>query len=217
MPDYIVELKTRPRDRVKIELAGGRFFTVPLEAAEALVFGATLSDEEIFRFDRMDQYFRGKDKVIGLVSKRARTRRQVETALESMSIESSIRNGILAELEELGLIDDARFTREYVKLKVEIRQLGPYRLRHDLKRLGVRKTIVDEVLAETFDTEVQLEMAKDVAGRRMGGARVDEKAARRLSGFLQRKGFDFEVVNRVVYDLLHNSESNKTDSTDTDY
>jgi regulatory protein len=187
-----------------------------LAAAETLVFGATLSDEEISRFDRVDQFFRGRDKVLQLLSKRARTRHQMATALESMAIESSIQRGILSELEELGLIDDARFTREYVKLKVEVRRLGPYRLRHDLKRLGVHKTIVDEVLDETFDTEVQMEMAKDVAGRRTGGARVDEKVARRISGFLQRKGFDFEVVNRVVYDLLHSPETNNPDSTDTD-
>ena len=216
MPDHIVELKTRPRDRVKIGLAGGRFFTVPLAAVETLAVGATLSDAEISRFDRMDQYFRGKDKVLRLLSKRARTRHQIATALESISIEPTIREGILSELEETGLIDDARFTRDYVKLKTEIRRLGPYRLRYDLKRLGVRKTIVDEVLDETFDTEVQMEMARDIAGRRAGGTRIDEKAARRLSGYLQRKGFDFEVVNRVVYDLLHGPEKNNPVGSDTD-
>jgi regulatory protein len=203
MPDHIVELKKRPRDRVKIGLAGGRFFTVPDEAAQSYEIGSAVSDAEISRLDRMDQYFRGRDKALGLLSKRARTRKQIETALDTLSLEPSIRNGLLSELEQSGLVDDARFTREYVKLKAEVRRLGPYRLRHDLQRLGVRRTIVETVLDEVFDDDTQREMAREVALRRAGPGRIDEKAARRLSGFLQRKGFDFEVVNQVVYDLLH--------------
>lgn len=202
MPDHIVELKTRPRDRVRIGLAGGRFFTVPAEAAEPFEIGAALTDAEVLRLDRMDQYFRGRDKALRMLSKRARTRRQVETALDGLTLERSVRDGLLSELEENGLIDDRRFAQEYVKLKAEVRRLGPYRLRHDLKRLGVRASIVEAVLDETFDDAVQTEMAREVAARRAGSGPVDEKTARRLSGLLRRRGYAFEVIDRVIYELL---------------
>ena len=41
-----------------------------------------------------------------------------------------------------------------------------------------------------------------VTGCGGGSATVDEGAARRIADFLRRKGFDYEVVNRVVYELL---------------
>ena len=206
MPDHIVELKPRPRGRVTIKLAGGRFFTVPLDQTRALSVGTALSDGEISRLDRIDQYFRGKSKAMLLLSKRARTRAQIKTALEKLSIEPSIRDGILTELIETGLVDDRRFAREYVHLKSEVRGFGPHRLRRDLTRLGVGSAIVDEALDGSFDSEKQTSMARELALRRTGGGSVDERTARRIADLLRRKGFDFEVVNRVVYDLLHRRE-----------
>jgi regulatory protein len=204
MPDHIVELKPRPRGRVTVKLAGGRFFTIPQEAA-AYAVGAVLADEEIVRLDRMDQYFRGKDKALRLIARRMRTREQVAQALGKLEIEESIRNGILAELTEAGAIDDLRFAREYVRVKKDVRRLGPFRLRHDLKRMGVRKAFVDEVLKESFDADTQRAMARELAHRRAGSGRVDEKAARRIADLLRRRGFDYEIVNHVVHDLLHRS------------
>jgi regulatory protein len=208
MPDNIVELKPRPRGRVTVRLAGGRFFTIPQDAATFAV-GAVLSDEEIVRLDRMDQYFRGKDKALRLISKRMRTREQVARSIEKLDLEQSICDGILGELEDAGLIDDLRFAREYVKVKMDVRRLGPFRLRHDLIRLGVKKTLVDRVLDESFDASIQDDMAREMAVRRAGGGPVDEKTARRIADHLRRKGFDFEIVNRVVHDLLHRSNAGR--------
>lgn len=210
MPDNIVELKPRPRGLVTVKLAGGRFFTIPMEV-DSLRVGAVLSDEDVARFDRMDQYFRGKEKALSLISRRPRTRREIRTALEKLSISESILLGIVTELEETGLVDDRRFAREYVKVKMDVRRLGPYRLRHDLMKLGVRKSIVDDVLDECFDDDVQESMARELARRKAGGVEIDERTARRISDMLKRKGFDFEVVNRVVYELLHSSGVERPD------
>ena len=207
MPDRIVELKPRPRERVRVTLTGGRFFTIPAREAEALAEGAVLSDEDVLRLDWMDQYLRGRDKAMHLLSRRARSRHEVETALSAAGIATSIRVGLLSELEELGLVDDLRFAREYVRVKSDVKRLGPHRLRHELRRLGVRRTIIEDVLAESFDSDAQLRMAREVARRRLGESPVDERAARRLADLLRRKGFDYEVVNSVVYEFLHRSRT----------
>lgn len=198
-------MKPRPRDKVSVRLAGGRFFTIPAQSAAALDVNVVLTDEDIGRLERMDQYLRGREKALRLLSLRARTRQEIKTALDKLALEPSLRDGLMQELEETGLIDDLRFAREYVRVKSEVKRLGPHRLRHDLKRLGVSRTITDEVLAESFDAAGQEEMARELAARRVGGGRVDEKTVRRIAGLLRRKGYDYEVVNRVCYDLLRRS------------
>ncbi len=206
MPDQVVELKPRPRDKVSVKLSGGRFFTIPLESAQAFRIDMVLSDEEIERLGRMDQYFRGKEKALRLLSLRSRTREEIKTALDKLSLEPSVRDGLVNELEEIGLINDVQFSREYVRVKSDVKRLGPHRLRHDLKKLGVAKTIVDEVLNESFDSSSQEAMAREVALRRVGEGPVDEKTVRRVAGLLQRKGYDYEIVNRICYDLLRRSD-----------
>jgi regulatory protein len=206
MSDHVVELKPRPRGLVTVKFAGGRFFTIPLDQAQGLEIGTVVRDDEVDRLDRVDQYFRGKGKALRLLSKRARTRKEIKSALDNLSIESSIRDGILSELAETGLIDDRRFAREYVRLKAEVRDFGPHRLRHDLKKLGVSPSIVDDAVDEAFDTDVQEEAARRVARKRAAGSPVDEKTARRIAGVLRRKGYDYEVINRVLYDFLHDRD-----------
>ncbi len=200
MPEIIVERKPRPRERVWIRLSGGRFFAVPETAAQALVIGATLSDEEVARLDRMDQYVRGRDKAMRMLSMRSRSRREIESALRTLGLADPVRQGVIAELEEAGLIDDARFAREFVSVRKDTRRVGPHRLRADMSKLGLQRAVVDQALS-TYGADEQETLARALVERSLRGGVVDEKALRRVVALLKRKGYDYSVVNRVAYDL----------------
>ena len=200
MSEHIVERKPRPRDRVVIRLSGGRFFAIPEEAATALAVGTELSDADVDRLDGIDQSLRGRDKAMRMLAIRARSRREVDDALRALGLSDAVRRGLLAELEEAGLVDDERFAREFVSVKKDVRRLGPHRLRSDLKKLGVSRDVVDGAL-QAFSPDEQEAMARALAERQVGGGEVSEKVVRRIMGMLARKGYDFAVVNRVGYDL----------------
>lgn len=200
MPETIVERKPRPRDRVWIRLSGGRFFAVPEAAAGACVVGATLSDEDVERLDRMDQFVRGRDKAMRLMAIRGRSRREIDTALRTLGIVDAVRGGIVAELEEAGLIDDARLAREFVSVRKDTRRVGPHRLRVDMGKLGLARAVVDQALA-SYSTEEQETLARALVERTIRGGVVDEKSLRRVVALLKRKGYDYAVVNRVAYEL----------------
>ncbi|HEU4929856.1 MAG TPA: regulatory protein RecX, partial [Candidatus Krumholzibacteria bacterium] len=199
MPETIVERKPRSRDRVWIRLSGGRFFAVPEAAATACVVGAVVSSEDIERLDRIDQYLRGRDKAIRLLAVRARSRREIDSALRGIGIADAIRNGVIAELEEQGVIDDARFARDLVSVRKDTRRVGPHRLRADMRKLGVHHAVADRALA-SYGTDEQETQARALVERTVRGV-VDEKAVRRVVALLKRKGFDYSVVNRVAYEL----------------
>lgn len=200
MPETIVERKPRPRDRVCIRLSGGRFFAVPEAAASACVLGAVLSNDDIARLDGLDQYVRGTDKAMRLLAIRARSRKEIEAALRSMGISDAVRNGVVAELEERGFIDDARFARDLVAVRKDTRRVGPHRLRADMSKLGLNRAVVDRALS-TYGTDEQETQARALVERTLRAGTIDEKAVRRVVALLKRKGFDYSVVNRVAYEL----------------
>jgi regulatory protein len=202
MPECIVELKPRPRERVTVTLSGGRFFTIPAEQAVGLDVGVELDAAAVARLDRIDQYFRGREKIMRLIALRARTRTEVRGILDRMEIDVPVRDGLIAELEELGLVDDERFARDFVRVKADARSMGPHRLRHDLRKKGVRRDIVDAAIGEEIDAERQEAMARELAERKVGRGPVDERVVRRVAGMLKRRGYDYEVVNRIAYELL---------------
>ena len=202
MTEHVIEYRPRPRQRVYIKLSGGRSFTIPVSDGESLSLGLELSEAEVERLVRLGQYYRGKDKAYRLLTVRARTRHEIAAALDGLGLKPSICREIVEELEELGLIDDERFAREYIQTRMDVKQLGPHRLRYLLSKLGVKMPVIEAALAELFDDEVQEELAWRLVDRKLARQNLDEKAVRRLRGLLQRKGFDYEVVNRVSYALL---------------
>jgi regulatory protein len=202
MPETIVEIKPRPRDRMLIRLSGGRFFTIPQSEGETLGTGIALRDEDVERLSRIDQYLRGRDKALRLLSIRARSRHELENALAGMEIVAGVRNGILEELRELGLVDDVRFAREYAGVRVERKHVGPHRLRFELGKFGLSSTIVDRVLDESFPSGRQDELAWEIVRKRLGSRKPDERDVRRINDLLKRKGFDYSVINRIAYELL---------------
>ena len=205
MSETIVERKPRPHERVFLRLSGGRFFTVPESEAEKLLPGTALAEEDITRLTRIDQYVRGRDKALRLLSIRSRSRYEIENALAALEIAAEVRRGILEELRELGLVDDERFAREFVGARVDLKRLGPHRLKFELRKLGVAPAIVERVLDEAFPTGRQEELAWVAVRKKLGSRVPDERDVRRISDFLKRKGFDYGVVNRVAYELLKRS------------
>jgi regulatory protein len=216
MPEIITERKPRPRDRVEIRLSGGRFFAIPQAAAEMLAVGQELSDEDVAHIDGIAQYTRGRDKVMRMLALRSRSKREVDDALRTLGLRDTIRTGIVRELEESGLVDDARFAREFVAVKKDVRRVGPHRLRYDLGKLGLGRAAVDEALSD-FGAEEQLTMARALADKQVGAALPNEKLVRRVIGMLRRKGYDYAVVNKVAYELARRiPNSNATDDMDSE-
>lgn len=202
MSETVVEIRPRPRDRLLVRLSGGRSFTVPQSEGASIVPGISLGDADVERLSRVDQYLRGKDKALRMLSIRGRSRHEIETALAGMEIVAGVRAGILEELVEVGLVDDERFAREYAGFRVELKHMGPHRIRFELKKLGVSAAIVDRVLGESFPSGRQEELAWSVVRGKVGTRALDERDVRRVSDLLKRKGFDYGVINGVAYELL---------------
>ena len=181
MTESIVESKLRPRNRVWIKLSGGRFFTIPESEASAFPAGAELSGEDINRLSRIDQFHRGKEKLLRLLSIRPRTRKEMEEALDKMEINSGVIEGILAEMVECGFVNDRKFAVDYARAKSELKGLGPHRIGYELKRLGVNGTIIKSVLEEKFDSSLQREMAWAAAKKKLGSARLNQNLIKRVS------------------------------------
>lgn len=205
MTEQVIEVRPRPRQRIFVKLSGGRSFTLPVDEASGLEIGEIISNEEVERLSRIDQYFRGKEKALRLLSIRARARQEVLTSLDDLGIETSVRNGIVEELEELGLIDDERFAREYTRAKIDSKQLGPYRLKYQLAKFGIKTGVINAVMDEVFTRGMQEQLAWEVVNKKLAGRTIGQKEVRRLSALLKRKGFDFEIVNQVSYALLRRS------------
>ena len=107
----------------------------------------------------------------------------------------------LARLDAAGLLDDARYARQYAASR-SARGRGPARLLSDLLAQGVERGTAEEAVSAALQDEGvdPLEVARRVARQRassLGALPIDVRR-RRLAAFLVRRGFGGANLATVV-------------------
>lgn len=108
--------------------------------------------------------------------------------------------------EERDYIDDKAYAKSFIKDKVNLKKHGSNRIRYDLISKGVSKDIIDEVLDLNFDEEY--ERALELADKKVKSYKNDDTNAiyRKLGGFLTRRGYPYDIVTKVLRQILRDLE-----------
>ena len=102
----------------------------------------------------------------------------------------------LAQLIEVGAVDDARFAARYAEDKRELSGWGSERIRAALLERGVGRADVEAAIG--LDDEVT-EVERAVALLRDRGTELgDERARSRALGLLARRGYGSEVAYEAI-------------------
>jgi regulatory protein len=126
-----------------------------------------------------------------LTRKLARSVEDTEDSSAATQIESA-----LDQLAAAGLLSDAR-TAESV-LTSQGKRFGSRRLKQVLQGKGLAPELVQHTLREARGTE--LARARDVWQRRFGTPPTDAQERAKQMRFLAGRGFDGDVIRRVVQD-----------------
>jgi regulatory protein len=102
---------------------------------------------------------------------------------------------VVGRLEELGYLDDEEFARAAAREKA--RRYGPRRVLGELRRSGVDAELAQGVVDDEFAQRSELEEARSLAARRYNRGGSDAEA-RRVYGFLMRRGYSAEVCAEVA-------------------
>lgn len=95
-----------------------------------------------------------------------------------------------------GILNDAKFAREWVESRKK--RYGRSRLYRELLRKGVGAEIAKEALNGILDEE-ELKVAIEWGRRRLASIPEDDPRRReKLASFLLRRGYSWEIVERVL-------------------
>jgi regulatory protein len=129
-----------------------------------------------------------KDRALGLLAVRWRSEDELRRRLRQAGYEPDETEQALADLTDVGLIEDGRFARELVRDQAHRRLAGDRAIRGALRQKGVAPEVADSALWEAGD---EAQRARDLATRRAARMTMlaPDAAYRRLYGLLVRRGF----------------------------
>ena len=158
------------------------------------------------------------DAAIKILMRRAHSVHEMKQALERRCENSTLVKNVMARLKSAGLIDDARYAKQFARQRTEDRKQGKFRIARDLRARGVPDRHIEAALGEAAQQTDEATLVRQVIERKlrslrspgsersghlaMGlGANPNEKKLASLYRSLLRAGFSSDVVRRELQSL----------------
>ena len=134
---------------------------------------------------------------------RTRTRAEIDAKLRGRGFPDGVIHAVLSDLDRLGYINDVTFAGQWAESRIRSRSFGRRRIERELVAKGIDREIVRRELSEVFTPGTEHATAKKAAERKLRALEGKEAGIRRrrLAGFLERKGFSYDIIRDVLNDL----------------
>lgn len=153
-----------------------------------------------------NDYNAARELALRFIDYQPRTSREVRNRLVRSRFDGYVVDSIVADLERAGLLNDSEFSESWVESRARSKGMGRRRLESELLRRGVAKSTIDAAL-ETLPAESELQNAFQLAEKKARSEDLSEPASRRrLSAYLQRRGYSWQIIEQVFEKLGSNSE-----------
>jgi len=169
--------------------------------ALGLSVGQTFDRDRLVTLLKAETARKARESAIRLLSYRDRSVAEVRRRLIGDDFPEDIVDQVIDQLSRGGLLDDEKFSRDWVRGRSASKPMGKTRLACELRSRGVDAPTIDQALGE-IDQDTEYALARSVADQKLRKMdRSDPLAQSRLSSFLRRRGFDWDTINRVVDEL----------------
>ena len=195
---------------------GSEPFEVMIEALERsrLGVGDTLTRTVRHELLNHDADVRVRAAALNLLSYRARTHTELRTRLRKKGFRPARIDVCLNRLQERGLIDDAGVAAAFVRDRLRLRPKGRSALTSELRRKGIPEELAHQTIDHVFESEQTNDLAlAETAVTKWVGRQAPEvlqalvqdswssakqKARRRLTAWLARRGFGGEAMSGAI-------------------
>lgn len=159
-----------------------------------------LDPETAQRLRCYDELQRAKSSAYRYLSYRQRTVREMIDYLTRKGFEQQSISNVIELLKESGFLNDESFAKAYVDDKTRLNDLGAYRLKAELRKKGIAEELIKETLS---DLEPDIDHLVELIQRKYSSSLTCDKNStmRKAAGFLQRKGYGYEVIKKVLEKL----------------
>lgn len=201
-----IEFRRRKPERFIVHFDDDQVHTFSPETAlkHGFVLEKEFSEEELFEIMREDSIRQAKDQALRYLEIRPHSKKELFLKLQRKSYLREIIEIALSDLEEVDLVDDENFTRQFIRNELTLRPGSKKLIRSKLIQKGVPAESFEPILDELYEQQDEGEIALQIAQKFLKSqSRLrPEKRKERLVRHLLNKGFDWEVIDGVVKDTI---------------
>ena len=204
-----IESQKKRKGRVSVFLDGAFAFGLDQKVVvdHALHEGDELTQEMIDAVLLDEEKTRAKNKALALLSYRSRSVSELRKKLCEKEFSRKTVEDIIEDLLRVGLLDDVRFASAYIHSRMLQKPMGKRLLGRELFLKGIDEEVIEKCVEEGYEGRTEIDVAREVAEKRVKPVVGDiRKTKKRLSDFLARRGFGWDVIQAVLQELSWENE-----------
>ena len=203
-----IEQQKKNEDRVNIYV-NDEFFTAIFKE---LVFTFNLKkgdeiDEEHLKSILSDEmYLKAKNKALNILSKADQAEKKIREKLSTDFEEDTI-NRVIEFLKKNNFINDNLLAQKIVNTNLNLNKCGKNRIKQNLYNKGLDISAINEAMSD-IDSDAEFDNAMYLAKKRYERVKNEDKRKiyQKLSQHLAYKGFNYDIIKRVLNKLLNYDE-----------
>jgi regulatory protein len=192
--------RRRERGRFAVEIDGRAGLTLSEEVLvrAGLQVGDTVDAAALADLARRDETVRATEAALNYLAYRPRSEREVRDRLRRGGYEADTIERVMEKLRDWRYLDDTDFARRWVEGRTAQRPRGKRLLEQELRQKGIAAETAREIVDEADLDEAGA--AEELARRRLPSYAADDPmtARRRLSAYLMRRGYGYDIVRGAV-------------------
>lgn len=145
------------------------------------------------------------DAAIKLLMRRAHSVHEMKKALARRCEDDKIVRGVVERLKQESLLDDARYAKQFTRLRTESRKQGEFRIARDLRTRGIPdrhiETAIKDAAAGTDPAAVIRQRIERKL--RLFRGEIDERKLASLYRSLIGAGFPSDLIRKELHRATH--------------
>lgn len=203
-----IEQQKKNEDRVNIYV-NDEFFTAIFKE---LVFTFNLKkgdeiDEKYLKSILSDEmYLKAKNKALNILSKADQAEKKIREKLSTDFEEDTI-NRVIEFLKKNNFINDNLLAQKIVNTNLNLNKCGKNRIKQNLYNKGLDESAINEAMSD-IDSDAEFDNAMYLVKKRYERVKNEDKRKvyQKLSQHLAYKGFNYDIIKRVLNKLLNYDE-----------
>lgn len=196
-----IATQERNEERVNVFINGEYAFSLDALVAARLRPGQQLSADDVSQLQADDAISKAYDRAVRFLATRPRSIAEIRRKLREKDVANAVIDLVIGRLQNMGYVDDEAFARFWVQNRDSHNPRGTTALRYELRQKGIDDTIIETVL-EDFDPSDAVMRAARQKARSLNNIAEAQSFRQKLSSYLMRRGFTYDVVQPVVNILI---------------
>ena len=203
-----IEVQKKNQDRVNIYVNNEFFIAIYTELVYrfGLKKGIDIDEYKLKALLKDEMYIKAKNKALNVLSKSDQSEKKIREKL-SYDFEESVIDKVISFLKDNNFINDDILAQKIVNTNINLNKCGINKIKQNLYIKGINKNSIDEALGDV-DYNIEFENAMYLAKKRYNRIKNEDKRKiyQKISQHLTYKGFNYDIIKRVLNKILNFDE-----------